>query len=113
MLPSMKIPHFVLGVLVAFGLVAFSSAAPPIRVALYDDSGAAGKGVPNIAQILKINGFEVTTFKAQEVASMLEKVDVVVFTGGSGSTQARALGDAGREAVQAFVHRGGGYVGVC
>jgi glutamine amidotransferase-like uncharacterized protein len=89
-------------------------AAPPIRVALYDDAGATGKGVPKVAELLGRSGdFEVTIFKAADVEAALTKADVVVFTGGSGSKQGNALGDAGRDKVQSFVRKGGGYVGIC
>jgi putative intracellular protease/amidase len=88
--------------------------AEPIRVALYDDAGAAGKGVPKVAEILsKSDDFKVTIFKASDVAAALEKADIVIFTGGSGSAQGTALGDAGRAEVQRFVREGGGYVGIC
>ena len=41
---------------------------------------------------------------------MLDPFDVVVFCGGSGSGQAKFLGEVGAANVQAFVKRGGGYV---
>ncbi len=37
----------------------------------------------------------------------------LLVTGGRGSRQGRALGEAGREAIRRFVHDGGGYVGIC
>lgn len=43
----------------------------------------------------------------------LGQFDVVVFPGGSGSRQARALGDDGRQLVGAFVKEGGGFTGIC
>ena len=43
----------------------------------------------------------------------LTQFDVVVFPGGTGSGTARALDQAGREAVRRFVREGGGYLGVC
>jgi glutamine amidotransferase-like uncharacterized protein len=46
-------------------------------------------------------------------ASALDRVDVVVFPGGSGSQHAAALRDEGRQAVREFVRKGGGYVGIC
>jgi putative intracellular protease/amidase len=101
--------------LAVFGLLAcFALGADPIRVALYDDAGAAGKGVPKVAEILNQSGnFKVTIFKASDVAAALEKAEVVIFTGGSGSAQGNALGEAGRVEVQRFVRDGGGYVGIC
>jgi putative intracellular protease/amidase len=92
-----------------------AEADAPIRVALYDDNGAFGKGVPRISEILaQAGGFQVTIFKAADTAGgLLENKEVVIFTGGSGSKQGNALGDAGREAVKKFVEAGGGYLGIC
>lgn len=42
-----------------------------------------------------------------------ERFDVVIFPGGSGGGQAKALGEAGMAAVRAFVQAGGGYIGTC
>lgn len=50
----------------------------------------------------------------QEMRSdVLEQFDVLIFPGGSGSKQAKAIGEQGREAVSDFVRSGGGYLGVC
>lgn len=85
-----------------------------IRVALYNDAGAIGKGVPNTRAILTSAGCTVTIFTAEDLAhGVLEKQDVIVFTGGSGSKEAASLGDAGRETVRKFVENGGGYLGIC
>lgn len=86
----------------------------PIRVALYDDAGAAGSGVPKVREILgDANAFQVTIFKAPDIANALKDADVVIFTGGSGSKQGNAIGAAGRAEVQRFIRAGGGYVGIC
>lgn len=97
------------------GPFAASAESPtPIRVALYNDQGAIGRGVPNTRAILTKAGCTVTVFKAEDLAhGVLEGEDVVVFTGGSGSKEAAALGDAGRETVRKFVDHGGGYLGIC
>src|SRR5687767_8592073 len=98
----------------AFSLSTAFAADGPIRVALYDDEGAAGKGVPKVAEILGDPArFTVTIFKAAEVTAALKEADVVIFTGGSGSKQGNAIGEAGRAEVQRFVRDGGGYVGIC
>lgn len=44
---------------------------------------------------------------------ILTQLDVVVFPGGSGSKQAKAIGEDGRRTVSQFVNSGGGYIGVC
>src|SRR5687767_9260699 len=86
-----------------------------IRVALFDDAGATGKGVPRVLEILgKLPDVQVTKVKGTNIASgVLTNFDVVMFTGGSGSQQAKALGEGGREEVRRFVRNGGGYVGIC
>jgi hypothetical protein len=106
------------GLAVAIALVgastAFAENAARIRVALYNDAGAAGKGVPNTNAILTKAGCEVTIFKANDIAKgALENKEVVVFTGGSGSKEGDTIGDAGRETVRKFVQDGGGYLGIC
>ena len=59
-------------------------------------------------------GFRCTVLKPADIqAGALAEQDVAVFMGGSGSTQGKALGDAGKAAVKEFVRGGGGYVGVC
>lgn len=44
---------------------------------------------------------------------MLDPFDVVIFCGGTGGGQAKAIGEAGAAAVKAFVKKGGGYVSSC
>ncbi|MEZ0276701.1 MAG: BPL-N domain-containing protein [Roseimicrobium sp.] len=89
--------------------------AKPIRVALYDDAGSTGKGVPRVTELLgKDTAFKLTIFKGSEIASgVLKDYDVVIFTGGSGSKQAAGLGEGGKAEVRKFVENGGGYVGIC
>ena len=87
----------------------------PIRVGLFKDAGAAGKGVPRVTEILgKTDDIKVTHLTGKEIApGPLTNFDVVMFTGGSGSKQAASLGEKGREEVRRFVRGGGGYIGIC
>jgi glutamine amidotransferase-like uncharacterized protein len=89
--------------------------AKPIRVALYDDAGAFGKGVPRVTELLgKTPDVKVTIVKGADIAGgVLKDYDVVVFTGGSGSKQAAGIGEAGKAEVRRFVENGGGYIGIC
>ena len=89
--------------------------AKPIRVGLFKDAGAAGKGVPRVTEILgKTEDIKVTHLTGKEIASgALTNFDVVMFTGGSGSKEAASLGEKGREEVRQFVRGGGGYIGIC
>jgi glutamine amidotransferase-like uncharacterized protein len=86
-----------------------------IRVALYEDKGAAGKGVPCVCTELgRFNDIGVTKVSAEQIRNgVLDNFDVVVFTGGAASTQAKTLGDQGRANVKQFVEKGGGYMGIC
>jgi glutamine amidotransferase-like uncharacterized protein len=99
----------------AFVITLHAQDTRPIRVALYDDAGSTGKGVPRVTELLgKDAAFKLTILKGAEIAAgALKDQDVVIFTGGSGSKQAAGLGEAGKAEVRKFVENGGGYVGIC
>lgn len=88
---------------------------PVIKIAVYDDKGATGKGIPRVTEIAgKTTDLKVTRLKGADIAAGgLKGYDLVMFTGGSGSAEAGGLGEKGREEVRAFVREGGGYVGIC
>jgi glutamine amidotransferase-like uncharacterized protein len=94
---------------------ASDTARPALRVALFDDAGSAGKGVPRVTEQLgKVADIALTKMSGKEIADgKLKGFDVVIFTGGSGHKQADTLGEGGREEVRQFVRNGGGYVGIC
>jgi predicted deacylase/glutamine amidotransferase-like uncharacterized protein len=88
---------------------------PHWNVALYDDGGVGGNGIP---AMLKLWGEQpnVTIDRvcgADIRAGVLDQFDVICCSGGSGSGQSRSLQDAGREEVRRFVEGGGSYVGIC
>jgi len=87
----------------------------PLRIAVYEDTGASAKSTPKLIKAVEASpSFRVERIKAKAIEDGgLGAYDVVVFPGGSGSAQGKALGDKGREQVRAFVRRGGGCVGVC
>jgi glutamine amidotransferase-like uncharacterized protein len=97
--------------------VELSSAAEvtPVRVALFDDVGTSGPGVAQVTrQLGAARGIQVTKVKGVDIAAgRLKDFDVVIFTGGSASQQAKTLGDKGGEEIRRFVQDGGGYIGVC
>ncbi|MEY3911074.1 MAG: hypothetical protein RLY37_542 [Verrucomicrobiota bacterium] len=99
--------------LLTLGLVAADR--PVIKVAVYDDKGATGKGIPSVEAILgQTADIKVTRLKGADIAAgALKGYDLVMFTGGSGSAEAAGLGEKGREEVRDFVRHGGGYVGIC
>lgn len=85
-----------------------------VRVAVYT-GGGTGKSKVNLLMALRsFPRLEVTEVTAEEIQSgMLKQFDVVCHPGGSGSAQAKALGDEGRNAIRDFVGQGGGFVGFC
>jgi glutamine amidotransferase-like uncharacterized protein len=89
-----------------------------IRVAVYDDRGSvssSGHGPAWLQSQLSADPrLSVELIGQPEViGGVLEQADVIVFGGGSSSSQAGGLQASGRDAVRDFVHRGGGYVGIC
>jgi hypothetical protein len=85
------------------------------RVALYDAGGSSGAGVPRVLEQLgEQSDVGVMRVGPADIrGGALKQFDVVIFTGGSGSKQAAALADEGRQQVQQFVSGGGGYLGIC
>ena len=86
-----------------------------VRVAIYDDLGA---GVGNSKDLERVLA-EYDRVATRRVCSLdvndgvLSQFDVVVHPGGSGSGQARSLGESGRAREVDFIREGGGYLGVC
>ncbi len=87
----------------------------PVRIAIFEGSGAPDSGIANVcARVEGLPGATIDRLKPDQIAGgALSGYDVVVFSGGSGSAQAKSLGDEGRERVREFVRNGGGYVGIC
>ncbi len=85
------------------------------RVAVYDGAGNGGLGVARVlAQVGSETNATTTRVCPEDIrAGALKQFDVVMFTGGSGSGQGIALGEAGRAEVRRFVENGGGYIGIC
>lgn len=102
---------------ILFAAIAAQAEDKPIRVALFDDNGSFGKGIPSVSEQLgKAPGFTVTKLKGPQVGDGTlknESFDVVIFTGGSGHKQSEAIGETGLAQVKGFVEKGGGYVGIC
>lgn len=96
-------------------LFALPAHVRPLRVAIYEGPGSGEEGVKAVSDgARRIPGTNVTRIKAAEMGTYdLSGFDVVVFSGGSGSGQSKAIGEAGRKNVREFVARGGGYLGIC
>ena len=86
-----------------------------LRVAVYDARGVGRSALDTaLAAYRAAPGIVARTVSPADVrAGALDGADVVLFTGGRGSVQGRLLREEGRDAVRAFVRRGGGYVGIC
>ncbi len=87
----------------------------PLRIAIYEGDGSGAKGIAAVtARAAQLPGATIVPVKAAEMGTRdLAEFDIVVFSGGSGSAQSKAIGEAGRKNVRAFVERGGGYLGIC
>lgn len=86
-----------------------------LAVAMYVSGGVSGSGPDRLEALLdEASGFDLRRVSATDVrGGVLDAFDVAIFPGGSGSGQARELGESGRARVVEFVRGGGGYVGVC
>ena len=87
-----------------------------IKVALYKGPGTGGKGPPAMIQVFNATNAPTSLVEVSPDdirAGALTNYDVVIFGGGSGSAEAKAIGEEGRAEVTKFVANGGGYVGIC
>lgn len=85
-----------------------------LRIALFDDGGVGGRGVPRLESILDKGGAVVRRIDGVDIrGGVLKQFDVAIFSGGTASGQAKALGEAGGRQMRDFVQDGGGFVGVC
>jgi putative intracellular protease/amidase len=108
------------------GIVAASAAPPepavppalktekPVRVAVFAGAGASKTKGPAAEAVEKTPGFEVQLVTGEDIrAGKLKDFRVLIQPGGSGSGQAKDLGEEGRAKVKDFVKNGGGYIGIC
>jgi len=87
-----------------------------IKVAVFNGNGASTTCVLETLEALKIDqkiqGEEITA--ADIVLGKLQKYDVLIFSGGSGSKELNNLGDYNEEIINNFVkEKGKGVVGIC
>ena len=96
-------------------IIAAPAKTKPLKVAIFNGTGASDHGIQETeARIKSLPQAVVTRVKAEDWATIdLKPFDVVVFSGGSGSAQAEAIGEAGRNNVREYVRGGGGFVGIC
>ena len=86
-----------------------------LRVAMFDGAGVSSNALNNLTKaVATAPDIALTRVgPADTQANVLRQFDVVLFPGGSGSKQGKAIGEAGREVVRQFAKQGGGIVGVC
>ena len=86
-----------------------------LHIALYDDQGVTGPGLSKLETLFDGRpGVECVRISGEDIrAGVLDQFDVVIFSGGSGSAQAKSLDELGRQQVRNFVDGGGDYVGIC
>lgn len=85
------------------------------NIALFDDAGVFGKGIPSLSSIWADNQ-DVTVHRvcaADVRAGALTQFDLLCCSGGSGGGQGKALQKSGRQIVRTFVEGGGDYIGIC
>lgn len=82
------------------------------RVAVFDDAGANETKVVRV--LTNQPSLHVCQIGPDEMRpAVLRQFDVLVFPGGSGSKQGKAIGARGREHIRQFTSDGGGIVGIC
>lgn len=86
--------------------------AEAIQVAYFDGPGARSANIPRIVdESAKIDLYHIGPSDVRPAVT--SQFDLLIFPGGSGSKQGKALGEERRNHVRTFVRDGGGYVGVC
>ena len=98
----------------AVGMPLPTDASVP-KIAIFDDAGVGDGGPENIeATCREFPGALVWRVGAEDIRDgYLAGFDLVVFPGGSGGSQAQALGEKGRDEVRRFAEGGGGFAGIC
>ncbi len=97
-------------------IVAHNSSEKTIKVGVFCGEGASPVCVKETMEALKIDrGIVPFTVSAKDIVlGAMDRLDVIVFPGGSGSKQACNLGAQGREIVRnAVLQQGKGCVGIC
>ena len=89
-----------------------SLGAGRLRVGVFDDAGASESKVMRVLD--PADNLLATVFGPKDVKSeVLSQFDVLIFPGGSGSAQGKAIGAKGREVIRDYVQSGGGVIGIC
>lgn len=97
------------------GLPARAAEPDIVRVAILSGEGVSAGAPQKVAKCFdEEKSFAIDEISGKDIqAGALERYDVLICPGGSGSGQAKALGKEGRDRVHQFVKDGGGFVGIC
>jgi len=107
---------FCLPALAALCLLLGASPWGPLRVGVFDGQGGAASCVVDAFESLRLDpGIRPSLVTPSDLQrGALDRLDVLVFPGGSGSRQTHDLGDSGAGRVRRFVlDEGKGAVGLC
>jgi glutamine amidotransferase-like uncharacterized protein len=86
----------------------------PLKIAVYWKTDTNGDAKALTAAANRLQGAEAVQMLPEAWATAdLSKFDIVIFPGGSGSSQAKLIGEGGLKNVQQFVKNGGSYLGIC
>jgi hypothetical protein len=87
----------------------------PLRIAIYQGAGSPLGGINNVGgRLLQIPGSTIERLSPERVKSDdLSGYDLIVFSGGTSMTQARTIGEEGKQNIRKYVANGGHYLGVC
>lgn len=93
----------------------FCTHAEPLKIGFYVGRGGRSNGGVTWARILsRAPEAEVVFLEGEDVrGGKLNGLDLLVMPGGDSSLQAKSLGEAGREAIRAYLRAGGAYFGTC
>ena len=92
-----------------------SEQTPPLRAALYVDTGCRGNGVVYWAEMLHASpDVDLQLVSGEDIRNgALDGRELLVMPGGHGGPQYAAMGDAGADRLRTFVANGGAYFGTC
>lgn len=94
-------------------LIPSGPANKQLKVAVFEE-GVSTDSMNSCVNILLDHGIEAKRINGASIRNDgLQGYDVLVFPGGGGGDQARALGSTGCAKVEEFVKNGGGVIGIC
>lgn len=111
-----SLSHILASVLLFSSCLAAEPAPTPIRIGVLSKAADPSKNTSQALyiQILKQAGMDAGAVSAEAVkAGALEKLDIFIIGGGSGTAFNQSLGPDGGEKVEAFVKAGGGVLASC